>query len=266
MRLEQRIMRMFDRGKGHAMGRKWPTIRVTALRADAAIRGIGRVDFLGFAIGVLASIAAGLAVPAPASAQLGLYPAEIERLDVISIEQDGRDLLAFNSVAGTRARVRLEVDEVVLFNESRGRVGIVLTDRRALGIGVGGNFQEARYRITERAPDFAVVSERVALVATTRRALGFVGRTGGWVEESFTPGENVEAIRAGAAVGIAATNRRVLGLAPDVGRFASLPLRLRESLEAIDAQDTLATLHTDQRILVFSGPRAVWTERVRRGY
>jgi hypothetical protein len=38
---------------------------------------------------------------------------------------------------------------------------------------------------------------------------------------------------------------------------------LKESLESIEAEDTLATLHTDQRILVFSGPRAVWTFRVR---
>ena len=77
------------------------------------------------------------------------------------------------------------------------------------------------------------------------------------------PGESLEAVRVGASVGVATTNRRALGLAPDLGVFASLPFRLRESLESIDAQDTLATLHTDQRILVFSGPRAVWTFRVR---
>ena len=31
------------------------------------------------------------------------------------------------------------------------------------------------------------------------------------------PGESLEAIRAGAAVGVAATNRRMLGLAPENG-------------------------------------------------
>lgn len=198
-----------------------------------------------------------------AHAQVSLYPDEVERLDVIAIEQDGRNLYAFNSITGSRARVRLDVDEFVLFNESRGRVGIVLTDRRALGVTIGGSFQEARYRLSERAPDYAVVSERVALVPTNRRALGFVGQLGGWIEESFMPGESLEAVRVGASVGVATTNRRALGLAPDLGVFASLPFRLRESLESIDAQDTLATLHTDQRILVFSGPRAVWTFRVR---
>jgi hypothetical protein len=55
----------------------------------------------------------------------------------------------------------------------------------------------------------------------------------------------------------------MLGLAPENGTFAAIPFRLKESLESIEAEDTLATLHTDQRILVFSGPRAVWTFRVR---
>lgn len=217
-----------------------------------------------FAVAFAAVVVFGwLIAGSDAAAQVSLYPAEIDRLDVISIEQDGRNLYAFNAVSGSRARVRLEIDELVLFNESRGRVGIVLTNRRALGITAGGNFQEARYRIAERAPDFAVVSERVALVATTLRALGFVGQPGGWIEETFTPGESLEAIRAGAAVGVAATNRRMLGLAPENGTFASLPFRLKESLESIEADDTLATLHTDQRILVFSGPRAAWTFRAR---
>jgi hypothetical protein len=108
----------------------------------------------------------GLIAGREAVAQVSLYPDEIDRLDVISIQQDGRNLYGFNAVTGSRARVRLDIDEVVLFSQSRGRVGIVLTDRRALGLTAGGNFQEARYRIAERAPDFAVVGDRVALVAT----------------------------------------------------------------------------------------------------
>lgn len=216
--------------------------------------------WLGFGLGWLL---AGGGWSGEAVAQVSLYPAEVERLDVISIQQDDRNLYGFNSLTGTRARVRLEVAEVVLFNESRGRVGIVLTDRRALGLTVGGNFQEVRYRLAERVPDYAVVSERVALVATTQRALGFVGKFGGWIEEDLPPGEAAQALRAGTGVGVVATNRRALGLAPDVGVFASISFRLKESLASIDAEDTLATLRTDQRILVFSGPRATWTLRER---
>jgi hypothetical protein len=226
-------------------------------------RWLGSVGLLGIGFGLVGSLALGGVLGREASAQVGLYADEIDRLDVITIEQDGRDLFAFSSVTGSRGRLRLDVDENVLFNESRGRVGIVLTDRRAIGVSVNGGFQETRYRISERAPDYAVVGQRIALLATGRRALGFVGPSGVWIEESLTPGESIEAIRAGAGVGIATTNRRALGLAPEVGRFASIAFHLRESLESIDAEDTLAKLRTDQRILVFSGPGAVWTFRNR---
>ncbi|MEZ4331957.1 MAG: hypothetical protein R3F35_09380 [Myxococcota bacterium] len=198
-------------------------------------------------------------------AQVGLYPDEIERLDVISIEEDGRDLVAINAVGDSRPRVRLEVDEPVVFRECSGRICVVLTDRRALGVSVSGIFQEARFRIAERAPDRALVSQRLALVATPHRLLGFVAEHGRWVEEGLTPGESIEAVRIGAAVAAAATNRRALGLAPNTARFASLPLQLKESLESFAADDTLATLRTDRRSLVFSGPRGTWTARRRDG-
>lgn len=213
-----------------------------------------------FAVGALALLSI-LAPGGPARAQVGLYPDEVERLDLISLEQDGRDLIAFNAVGDARPRVRLEIDEPVIFLECSGRICVVLTDRRALGVSVSGIFQEARFRIAEQAPDRALVSQRLALVATPQRLLGFVAEHGRWVEEGLTPGESIEALRVGAAVAAAATNRRALGLAPNTARFASLPLRLKESLESFAAEDTLATLRTDQRSLVFSGPRGTWTAR-----
>lgn len=202
-----------------------------------------------------------LAVSAPddVRAQVGLFPDEVERLDVITIARDGRNLLAVSSVSGTQAKLRLDLDEVVLFKESRGRVAVVLTDRRALAITVSGSFQQIRYRLMEEPPERAILSQRIVMVPTPRRVLAFVGPQGVWIEEDFTPGEHVEAIRAGAAVGIATTNRRALGLAPEVGRFNSLPIRIKEELQSIEVEDTLATIYTDQRILVFTGPRGIWT-------
>lgn len=196
-----------------------------------------------------------------AVAQVGLYPDEVERLDVISIEEDGRDLIAISAVGDRRPSVRLEVGETVVFLECSGRICVVLTDRRALGVSVDSIFQEARFRIAEHAPDRALVSQRLGLVATPQRLLGFVAEHGRWVAEGLTPGESLEAVRIGAAVAAAVTNRRVLGLAPNAGRFASLSLRLKESLESFTADDTLAKLRTDQRSLVFSGPRGTWTAR-----
>jgi hypothetical protein len=203
-----------------------------------------------------------LAVPLIADAQVRLFPDEVERVDVIAIERDGRDLYSFDALTGRRSRIRLEVDEEVYFDRSRGRIGMLLTDRRALAVAPGIGWQELRYQLQERAPDTALVENQVALVVTDRRALGFTDR-GSWIEERITAHESVEAIRVGSAAGVVATNHRALGLAPERRRFVVTDLQVKEKLESISAQGTLVTLRTSRRILVFSAPRASWTEQKR---
>jgi hypothetical protein len=160
-------------------------------------------------------------------------------------------------LTGGRARVRLELGETVLFQRSRGRVGMVLTDKRALGVASGTSWLEVRWRIHEVPAEVALVEERLALTVTSWRALAFTER--GWIEESLTPGEVVATMRAGSGAGVVTTNRRLLGVAPSSG-FVSEKLRVREVLESVNAQDTIVTLRTDLRILVFSAPRASWRE------
>jgi hypothetical protein len=214
------------------------------------------------AVLVPAAFALGLGA-SPVQAQVSLLPDEVERIDVIVIEVDERDVFGFDALSGRRSATRLEIGERIIFSESRGRVGLLLTDRRALGLAPGIGFQEVRYGIGESAPEIGLVENRIALVVTERRALGFVG-SAGWVEERFSPQEYAEALRAGAAAGIVATNRRALGLAPDLGHFVSKSFRVKEELESVTAQDTLISVRTDRRILIFSAPRAFWTAQDRR--
>ena len=133
---------------------------------------------------ILLLVLAVLVVVLPtASAEVPLFPEEFERADVIAIERDGREFFGFDSLTGRRARIRLEIGEVVLFEQARGRVGLVLTDRRALGIGVGTGFQEFRYQVREKPAEVGLVEDQIALVVTSKRVLGFLGTRGGWVEE-----------------------------------------------------------------------------------
>ena len=76
-----------------------------------------------------------------ASAQVSLLPVEVERVDVIAIERDGRDVFAFDAVGGGRAVERLELDEAIVFQATRGRLGLLITDRRVLAVASGGGFQ-----------------------------------------------------------------------------------------------------------------------------
>ena len=197
------------------------------------------------------------------SAQVRLLPDEVEIVDVIAIERDRRDVFAFDALTGRRSRIRLELGETVYFEDSRGRVGLVLTDRRALGVASGVGWQELRYRLQEVAPEIGLVEDRLALVVTDRRVLGFIGR-GAWVEERLTPYEVVSALRIGSAVGVVITNRRALGLAPDLARFVETDLQLKEDLESVAARDTQGTIRTNRRIMVFSAPRGFWSEQDRK--
>jgi hypothetical protein len=201
----------------------------------------------------------GLAEVSPASAQVRLFADEFDRADVITIEQDNRDLFGFDSITGRRASFRLESGEAVHFLEARGRVGLVLTNRRAVAIGPGTGFRDIRFQVSEAAPEIGLVEDQIALVVTDKRVLGFVGTSGDWIEEDMSPSESPEAIRAGTSVAVVATNRRALGLGTNLNSFVETDFRVREVIESVSVQDTLATLRTDKRILVFGSLRAAWT-------
>ena len=218
---------------------------------------------IGSALPALAAACVGLAVGS-ALAQVPLLPEEVERVDVIAIERDDRDVFAFDAVTGARATERLELDETVVFEASRGRIALLLTDRRVLAIASGGGFQTQRFGVHETPPEVALVESRIALLATNRRALAF-DASGSWAEAPLTPSERVEALRAGDAVGLVATNRRLLGAGVGLGGLRDEALGVRESIESVNARSTILSVRTDRRIAVFSGLRGVWTsQRTRR--
>lgn len=188
-------------------------------------------------------------------------PGETPLADVLQILLLERDVVAIDGLAGTELRQRLELGEEVLFAESRGRVGVVLTDRRVLAVAVrSGSWQEARLRRGEPPPSGAFLGERVALVVTPKRAIGFDGGSGNLVERSLGPRERVLAADASGAVGVIVTDRRALGVSPFAGGFFVAKLRLDESLEGLVATGNVATVRTTRRVLSFQAVTGAWVE------
>jgi hypothetical protein len=176
----------------------------------------------------------------------------------IVFEQDA--VIAFDAEGGSIAQ-RLEIGESVLWHETQGAVGIVLTDRRLLAVAANsGSWQEARYGRGESAPGHVLLGDRVAIAATSERAVGFDGGSGNLVEYRFGPQESVVATRTGSNVGVVATDRKLLGLSPFVGGFFTTPLFVRERLEKMSPSPNLMTVTTDRRFLVFRSDTGVWTE------
>jgi hypothetical protein len=209
---------------------------------------------------LLPALFTGLLLGGQAGAELR-EPGETPLADVLQLLVLERDVVAVDGLAGTELRERLELGEVVLSAESRGRVGVVLTDRRVLAVAVrSGSWQEARYRRGEAPPAGVFLGEQVALVVTSKRAIGFDGGSGNLVERSLGPRERVLAADASGAVGVIVTDRRALGVSPFVGGFFVTKLRVEETLDAVAATGNFATVRTSRRLLTFQAASGAWVE------
>jgi len=198
-----------------------------------------------------------LGPPAPA-AEDGRSPLG----DLLQIVVTERALLAVDGEGGGETREDLERGEEVLWTGSRGAVGVALTDRRLLAVRtLSGSWQSTRWRRDEQRPAAAELGDRVALLATDRRLLGFDGGSGNLAEESVGPREQVLETSVAANVAVVVTSRRALGLSPFAGGFFETPLRVGETVEGVDAASEIVTLTTSHRLLFFRARAGAWSER-----
>jgi hypothetical protein len=182
--------------------------------------------------------------------------------DLLEVIVAGRELLAVDAHGGGQTAIRLRIDEKVLWTGSRGEVGVALTDQRVLAVAVqSGAWQQASYQRTEVPPKDALLGDRVAVVVTSNRVLGFNGGSRNLVEYALGTQELVLAVRAGENVAVVVTDRRALGLSPVSGGFFQAKLHLHERIEKVTARANLATVTTNRRILIFRGPTGSWEER-----
>jgi len=126
---------------------------------------------------------------------------------------------------------------------------------------VSSSWQEERYRLAEIPAEEALLSQGLALLVTSQRALAFFG-SGNWAEKSLRPRETLVDARVGPGVGVVITDRRALGISSR-GGFFETGLRPREEIESLKTLANLATIVTSQRTLLFKGALGIWVERRR---
>ncbi len=172
------------------------------------------------------------------------------------------ELIAVDAASRGERRAALGVGEQVLRTWADGQVGVALTDRRLLAVTSNtGGVHEVRFLRSERVVSGPMLGDRVALAVTSRRALGFDGGSGNWVEASLGPHERVVATAVANHVAALATDRRALALSPARGGFFSLSLGVHDAVLALEATGDLATLRTRTRLLVYRGTSDRWAER-----
>jgi hypothetical protein len=182
--------------------------------------------------------------------------------DALEIVVLDHKLLAIAAERGGQRVQPLELGERVLWHKARGRVGVVLTNRRILAVASrSGSWQDARYRSTETPPRAASLGDRVALILTNQRVLGFDGGSGNLIEQTLGPRESILSTGVGENVVVVATDRRALGLSPFNGGFFEAKLHLGERLESVSALANHATIATSRRLLTFRASSGTWEER-----
>ena len=209
-------------------------------------------------LGLVYSLALLLAAPALAELRAGEVPIE----DVLELIELDRELLAIDAESGGETRVALERGEEVIWKRSRGKVGVVATDRRLLVVGTRSSFWlEARYRFGEQIPTGAELGDRVALMVTSKRVLGFNNRDTLLAEYRIGPHERVLASHAAANAAVVVTNRNALGLSARFAGFSTRDMQLRERVVDVSPRANLATVRTNRRLLIYRAPVGSWAER-----
>lgn len=182
--------------------------------------------------------------------------------DLLEITFLDRDVIALDGDGG-EARLRLHLGEQVLWSDSHGAVGVVITNERLLATtSHAGSWQEARFQTGEPPPADALLGDRVALAVTDRRVLGFSASVDSLVEYRLGPQERLDSVRVGENVGVVVTDREALGLSPS-GGFFETDLHVHERLEGVDTRSALATVTTSRRLLVFRAASGSWSEQRR---
>ncbi len=198
------------------------------------------------------------------AARAQVLPDEVPLAELLDVSLLDRELLAFSARRGGAVSEKLQLDESVLWLGARGKVGVAITTRRILAVATGsGSWQETTYLRGERPPLAPTRGDRVALVLTSRRALGVDGGSGNLVEYRLGPKERLLASEVGANVAVVATDRNALGLSPLRGGFFPVKLSVAEKIESITTGSNIATLTTYRRVLIFRTPTGTWEERNR---
>lgn len=170
-----------------------------------------------------------------------------------------RELIAVDAWTHSVITAEIARGEVVLWSGVRGRVALVITDRRALATVPGASmWAERRFELRESAPERVLIGDRVALIVTDRRVYGFEGISGSWSEAGLGPREEVLLSAAGTNVAVAVTRTRVLGVAAARGGLFEEELGIREEVQSLRARGSLATVTTRLRLLTFRAPDGSW--------
>ncbi|TFH25464.1 MAG: hypothetical protein E4H03_00650 [Myxococcales bacterium] len=206
-----------------------------------------------------------LAAPVSAPAGFSNVAVTTPVLDLIDVIVHRREVIAVDpSAAGGTRRAPLMVGEKVLWSGARGKVALVVTDRRLLGITTAhGGWRALRFKVHESEPKAILLGDRVALVLTGMRAIGLSSAGKGFAESLIGTTESPYDVVVGDNVAAFITDRRVVALSGFFPHFAEQQIGVHEDVEFTSTLPNFVSVGTRERMLVFRGTTGAWqAERV----
>lgn len=195
--------------------------------------------------------------PLVARADLGFQPE-----DRVTLTHVDDRVLAVTAAGFAAVLATLELGESVVALRSQGNVGVAVTTRRLLAIQARAtNFVEARYRVSETAPDEhdLQVRDRLIVAAFPARILAFSPQIAAWLEFGLGPGEKPIDVLAEENVAVIVTPRRAVAFSPLSSGFVEYPLTPGEDPERSTLGDDSVTLILPHRILIFRAGDGQWS-------
>jgi len=179
--------------------------------------------------------------------------------DSVDIEQVGRKIIAIRD--GSQATpLELRLKEEVLWLDSDGYVGALLTNERFIAISLYSSWLETPLRIEETRDGSFILSPTLALVVTKQRVIGFDAISPRFIEENRRLDEELVAAEVNDYVAVVVSSKRALGLASGGSGFREIRFLSSETVQSIRTKSRVVTVRTSWRILTFSASSLSWSE------
>jgi len=245
---------------GRLMTRRWPagqrrTLFVVAKKAEGQPRQTRRqgtpttlTALMRHLMVLCLSLALCISAPDRVNAQS-------PTLDAIEIQVTDDEFVAIGD--GVDRRIRVEGKEEVIYSGARGRIGIVLTNRRLLAVSFGSRWVQERLLLNDKQPRVELAAN-VALCVTAKRVISYSPQ-GGLAKHRLIPGEFVRASRAHEFVAGVLTNKRVMGFSNRSPRAAYARIRAKERYE-LRTLPTSITVTSAERTFTYGRLSGIWSK------
>ena len=180
--------------------------------------------------------------------------------DLVAIQQIGREVIAIRD-GRNPVPYKLRLAEKVLWKDSKGALGAVLTNSRFLTISVTSKgWHEISLNLHEADEASALLSPYIALLVTAKRVFGFDYMSKLFVEHWLQIDQEFVATNVNMHVAVVVSTRKALGFGMGCKTFAEIPIRVHEKFDSLETKSRLGTVLTTNRILIFHARDCLWTE------